>query len=57
MDEDTKKTACVCTEECDCKCNDANCGCCEKKDSGSDDADTEAEVSDEVSADTEEEAV
>lgn len=42
MDEDKK---CVCTEDCTCKCNDVDCGCCEKK-TTEDDVDPEAEAID-----------
>ena len=41
MDEETKK--CVCTDACDCKCNDCECGCCEKKGEAKDEEETEAE--------------
>jgi hypothetical protein len=47
MDDD-KKSDCKCTEDCTCKCNDVNCGCCEKVSA----ADTEADPeSDEPTAD------
>ncbi len=42
-DEQVKKSTCQCTDECTCKCNDVNCGCCEKKDVNDADADPEAE--------------
>ncbi len=45
MDDETKK--CVCTDDCTCKCNDVNCGCCEKTDAG-EDVDPEAEIDEET---------
>lgn len=40
MDEETKK--CDCKEECDCKCNECECPCCEKK--GDEDTEDAEEV-------------
>jgi hypothetical protein len=48
MDDETKKV--TCTDDCTCKCNIADCGCCEKKDVSDADADPEAEPADEEMA-------
>lgn len=59
MDEDTKK--CTCTDECTCKCNSVDCGCCEKKSTEDAGVDTEAEpietVSDESPVNTDTDSV